>query len=75
MVIWLSIFARTNNVDGHIFAKFIMRTRSAGPVTCSLFGVHRKAMYPGYFFCNACDLWDDAVMNGNRRANRKQDKY
>jgi hypothetical protein len=46
-----------------------------GPVTCLSFGAERKAMYPGYFFCHGCDLWEDAIMSGNGRANRKQKKY
>jgi hypothetical protein len=39
------------------------------------FGAQRKATFPGYFFCHGCDLWEDAIMSGNRRANRKQKKY
>ena len=50
------------------------RTRNSG-VTCLAFGENRKARYPGYFFCHGCDLFEDAIRNGNKRAKRTQSKY
>ena len=44
-------------------------------VTCLAFGENRKARYPGYFFCHGCDLFEDAIRNGNKRAKRTQSKY
>jgi hypothetical protein len=44
---------------------------------CDMFVVRsqRKAVWPEYFFCHSCDLFEDAIMIGNRRANCKQIKY
>ena len=56
------------------FVKFIMKTRSSAPVTCLTFGAQRKAVWPEYFCCHSCDLFEDAIMIGNRRANFKQIK-
>jgi hypothetical protein len=50
------------------------RTRQSA-VTCLSFGPNRKETYPGYFFCHGCDLFEDAIMHGNKRANRAQRKY
>ncbi len=50
------------------------RTRNS-VVTCLAFGENRKTRYPEYFFCHACDLFEDAVRNGNKRAKRTQPKY
>ncbi|KAI2505579.1 hypothetical protein MHU86_8821 [Fragilaria crotonensis] len=44
-------------------------------VTCLSFGPQRKAMYPAYFFCHGCDLFEDAILIGNKRANRVQRRY
>jgi hypothetical protein len=35
------------------------------------FGQNRKEKFPRYFFCHGCDRFEDAVLNGNRRAHRK----
>ena len=45
------------------------RTRGAG-VTCLSFGKDRKARYPDHFFCHGCDIFEDAILNGNKRAKR-----
>jgi hypothetical protein len=40
------------------------------------FGKDRRARYPGYFFCHGCDLFEDAILSGNKRAKRtQQNKY
>ena len=53
-----------------------MRTRQqSAAVTCLSFGAQRKVMYPGYFFCHGCDLWEDAITHRNKRANRNQKRY
>lgn len=49
------------------------RTNSA--VTCLSFGPDRKTIYAGYFFCHGCDLFEDAILNGNKRASQDQRKY
>lgn len=50
------------------------RTRSSA-VTCLSYGKDRKTKFPGYFFCHGCDLLEDAILNGNKRANREQLRY
>ena len=50
------------------------RTRNAA-VTCLAFGKNRKKEYPKFFFCDACDKFEDAITNGNKRAKRSQLKY
>lgn len=45
------------------------------PVTCLVFGEHRKEEYPDFFFCHNCDLLEAAVLNGSKRANRQLKKY
>jgi hypothetical protein len=45
------------------------------PVSCLSFGENRKTEYPDFFFCNGCDLLEDAVKNGGKRAHRQQKKY
>ena len=37
------------------------RGRRSQPVTCLVFGKHRKEEFPDYFFCNGCDLLEDAI--------------
>ena len=41
-------------------------------VACLAFGENRKTQYPEHFFCHACDLFEDAVRNGNKGAKRTQ---
>ena len=48
----------------------VPRTRNSA-VTCLAFGQNRKEKFPRYFFCDGCDRFEDAVLNGNRRAHRK----
>lgn len=50
------------------------RTRSS-TVTCLSYGKNRKTKFPGYFFCHGCDLLEDAILSGNKRANREQRRY
>jgi hypothetical protein len=50
------------------------RTRNSG-VTCLAFGENRKDLYPDYFFCHGCDMFEDAIRNGNKRAKRTQSRY
>ena len=46
------------------------------PVTCLAFGQNRKEEYQDHFFCNACDLLEDAVLNSVRaKPNRQMQKY
>jgi hypothetical protein len=45
------------------------------PITCLLFGPNRKVDFPGYFFCHGCDLLEDAVLNGSKRASLRQKRY
>ena len=45
------------------------------PITCLSFGKNRKAEYPDYLFFHGCDILEDAVENGAKRANRQQKKY
>jgi hypothetical protein len=44
-------------------------------VSCLSFGQNRKTEFPDYFFCHGCDLLEDAVNNGAKRAHRHQKKY
>ena len=44
-------------------------------ISCLSFGENRKAEYPDCFFCHSCDLLEDAVRNGAKRAHRQQKKY
>ena len=50
----------------------LYRPARQSDVTCLSFGRDRKTLYPAYFFCHGCDLLEDAVLNQNKRANRKQ---
>ena len=45
------------------------------PVSCLSFGENRKTEYPDVFFCHGCDLLEDAVNNGAKRAHWQQKKY
>ncbi len=45
------------------------------PLSCLSFGEHRKTEYPDFFFCHGCDLLEDAVRIGAKRAHREQKKY
>ena len=45
------------------------------PITCLSFGKNRKAEYPDYLFFHGCDILEDAVENGAKRANRQEKKY
>ena len=66
---------RTTARPDELLYKF-PRTRGSGAVTCLAFGKDRKERYPGYFFCNACDLFENAILHGNKRAKRtQQNKY
>lgn len=58
-------------------ANFTMTMRSTAPVTCwSFLAQRRKSKYPGYFFCHACDLLEDATISGNKHSNcRQKNKY
>jgi hypothetical protein len=47
-------------------------TSRAG-VTCLSFGKDRKARYPVYFFCHGCDIFEDVILNWNKRAKRTPD--
>ena len=50
------------------------RTRNSA-VTCLAFGPNRKEKFPCYFFCHGCDLFEDAILCGNKRAHRKRRHY
>lgn len=66
---------RTTARPDELLYKF-PRTRGSGAVTCLAFGKDRRARYPGYFFCHGCDLFEDAILSGNKRAKRtQQNKY
>ena len=43
--------------------------------TCLSFGKDRRVEFPDYFFCHGCDLLEDAVESGGKRARREQQKY
>jgi hypothetical protein len=45
-------------------------------ITCLSFGADRKREYPDPFFCNGCNLLEDAVLNSGRprRVNRESKK-
>ena len=45
-------------------------------ITCLSFGADRKQEHPDHFFCNGCDLLEDAVLNSGRRrrVNRESNK-
>ena len=45
------------------------------PVSCLSFGENWKTEYPDVFFCHGCDLLEDAVNNGAKRAHWQQKKY
>ena len=43
--------------------------------TCSDFGENRIGIWPGFFFCHPCEMYDDAIRLGNKRCKRSQKKY
>ncbi len=38
--------------------------RSKEPPTCLLFGTYRETLYPDYFFCHNCKLYEDQLNAG-----------
>ena len=51
----------------------VTRTYKAS-LTCCHFGPTRHKDFPGYFFCDGCDRWDNRDKL-NKRINRQQKKY
>ena len=45
-----------------------------GTICCTYFGRDRHTKYPGIFFCNPCDLWENGGRQ-NKRSTRSQKKY
>ena len=45
------------------------------PLTCLTFDKYRVQEFPGFFFCNNCDMLENVVLNGSRRASRQQKRY
>jgi hypothetical protein len=38
--------------------------RTKNRPTCLLFGIHREELYPDYFFCSNCKLYEDTINCG-----------
>jgi len=43
--------------------------------TCCDFGSNRISLWPGFFFCHPCTLYENEMATGNSRCNRSQHKY
>ena len=68
----LNSAANTPNPNNHATTRSSNRVTGGGRVTCSHYGPNRQYLFPGYFFCNPCSLWDSVALS-NRASSAQRD--